>query len=619
MKLKQLFRIWGCLLYLQLLIGTNVLLAQDKTLSDTVFFLANKKGIWGKIGKGLSVNNPEPVFPVNGAVKNQNAFEAYRGKAIRYIFIQKQNFERSVNDTNRVVRNIFNSIGDALHPSTANRVILNNLFFNEGDTLYPALLADNERYLRQLSYLQDARITVRETGVDSNSVDVIIICKDVFPLGGSIDEGSPSTVSFEVNDDNLVGTGNRIRFMNYYDMNRNPRYGWGAEFMKRNLWGSFLDLAVGYQNQAPAYNSGRREETSIYLNGSMPLVSPYHSWTGGFEIAKHYTQNLYLSDSLYNSDYKYHYRVFDGWIGHNLGARKTLRENLPQARLRRLLAIRGIHRIYSDMPDAAKSGYDIRYSDLVSVLGTFTLFEQDFYHTNFLYGFGRNEDVPEGFRIAITGGWSKRDNVSRPYLSFEYDRAYFSRRKNYWNYSLRGGAFYNNSRIEDISVLASFDYFTRLRKLGKGNWFLRHFISGSATQLINTVQNEPLRLSSDYGIPQLYDPELKASSRITFNAESVFYNTWKLAGFSFAPFYFANVTYMKRIGFQIESGDIFTAVGGGVRTRNENLVFGTMELRVFYYPRPTATRNPWNISFNTNLKYKYESQLVKRPDFVIVN
>jgi hypothetical protein len=180
------------------------------------------------------------------------------------------------------------------------------------------------------------------------------------------------------------------------------------------------------------------------------------------------------------------------------------------------------------------------------------------------------------------------------------------------------GAYYNNARLEDISFLGSFDFFSKLRALG-GHWYLRHFFSGSITQLINTVQNEPLRLSSDYGIPQLNEPDLKASSRLTFNGESVFYNTWKFLGFSFAPFVFANITYLKSIGRQIDKGDIYTAVGGGIRTRNENLVFGTMELKAYYYPRLTWNRAPWNITFNTDLRFRYVSQLVRRPDFVIVN
>jgi hypothetical protein len=156
-------------------------------------------------------------------------------------------------------------------------------------------------------------------------------------------------------------------------------------------------------------------------------------------------------------------------------------------------------------------------------------------------------------------------------------------------------------------------------RLGQGKWYLRHFLGGSITQQINTTLNEPLRLSSDYGIPQLSDPLLKASTRLSINGESVFYNTWKFFGFSFAPFAFGNITYLKPIGSIFEKGEIYTAVGGGVRTRNENLVFGTMELKAYYYPRTTGSMNQWNITFNTDLRFKYISQLIKRPDFVMVN
>src|SRR5258705_576707 len=100
----------------------------------------------------------------------------------------------------------------------------------------------------------------------------------------------------------------------------------------------------------------------------------------------------------------------------------------------------------------------------------------------------------------------------------------------------------------------------------------RHFLSGSITQLARTFLNDPLRLSSDYGIPQLNNPDLRASTRVSFNGETVFYNTWKLVGFSFAPFVFTNVSYLKTIGANVKTGDVYAAFGGGARTRNENLV-----------------------------------------------
>lgn len=595
--------------------------SQEKTSADTVFFLAKKKGLLGKIGKSLSVNNPDILLPEEGAVKNEAVFNPFRGKIIRKIFLEQAGFNKSVNDTSLEIRNLFNDIGNKLHPGTKEKVIKRNLFFSPGDSLYPYLLADNERFLRELSYLQDARILAKAIPGNADSVDVIIITKDVFPLGGSLEEGSEKSASFEVNDDNLLGSGNKIRIRNLLDASRTPSYGLGFEFLKRNIAGSFINLTMGYRNESPTFNSLRREENNLYLLGDLPLVSPYHAWTGGFEIARHFTTNGYLGDSLYQSDFKYSYRIFDGWVGYNIGARKQLTQNF-KSRLKRVIALRGIHRSFLSIPNLYQTKYDSRYSNLVSVLGSVTVFEQDYYHTNFLYGFGRNEDVPEGFSLSLIGGWTNRNDISRPYAGFEYNRNYFSQRKNYINYTLKLGAYYNEkgTGFEDMSLFTSVDYFTKLRKLGAGKWYLRHFISGSFTQLARTKLNDPLRLTSDYGIPELINPtDLEASTRISLNAESVFYNTWKLVGFSFAPFSFASFTYLKSIGRNVNTGDVYSAVGAGVRTRNENLVFGTMELKAYYYPRISGVMSQWNITFNTDLRFKYNSQLFKKPDFAVLN
>ena len=596
----------------------SVSMAQSPATLDTNLIPAPKKGLLDKFVKSLTINNPEPEIAKNGILKNESAFTRFRGKIIRNIKVENIGFSRFVNDTTKKIKNIFNDIGETLHTKTSNRVVFNNLFFTKGDTLYPGLLADNETFLRQISYLQDARILVKESENGTDSVDVTILCKDVFPIGGSMDEGTTKNVSFEVNDDNLFGTGNRIQIQNYFDVDRNPNYGFGFQFLKRNVHGSFINLAIGYQNQAPAYNSGIREEEAFYFMGELPLVSPYHSWTGAFEIATHKTHDLYNSDSIYNSILKYNYRLLDGWFGYNIGARKQLQQNF-KSRYRKLVALRGIHRNYSSVPDQYKDIFKNEYTNLLSVLGSYTIFEQDYYHTNFIYGFGRNEDVPEGFNLSFTGGWTKLNNFSRPYLGFGYQRNYFSNRFGYLNYKLQLGTYYRNDSFEDGSILTSLEYFTKLRKLGNSTWYVRHFLNGSITQLFNTFLNEPLHLSSDYGIPQLSNPLIKASTRITFNAESVFYNTWKFIGFSFAPFGFTNITYLKPIGGIISAGDVYTAIGGGIRTRNENLTFGTLECKAYYYPRITGTTNQWNITFNTGLLFRYTSQLVKKPDFVVNN
>jgi len=93
-----------------------------------------------------------------------------------------------------------------------------------------------------------------------------------------------------------------------------------------------------------------------------------------------------------------------------------------------LVSIRGIYRRYEAIPKYYQTNYGSDYADLATVLGSLTVFEQDYYHTNYIYGFGRNEDVPEGFSMSLIGGWTNKNNISRPYMGFDYQRNYFTRK-----------------------------------------------------------------------------------------------------------------------------------------------------------------------------------------------
>ena len=78
-------------------------------------------------------------------------------------------------------------------------------------------------------------------------------------------------------------------------------------------------------------------------------------------------------------------------------------------------------------------------------------------------------------------------------------------------------------------------------------------------------------------------------------------------------------TYLRTVGQPIDKGDIYSSLGSGMRIRNENLIFGTIELRSFYFPRTNRQVSPWNISLITNLRYKYNSSIISKPDFVQIN
>ncbi len=67
------------------------------------------------------------------------------------------------------------------HFNTNEIIIRKNLLFHEGDTISPLNLSDNERYLRELPFIDDARILV--VPVSGSEADIIVVTKDIYSLG----------------------------------------------------------------------------------------------------------------------------------------------------------------------------------------------------------------------------------------------------------------------------------------------------------------------------------------------------------------------------------------------------------------------------------------------------
>lgn len=618
MKRCYKINVFCCHLFFISIIGLPSFCFSQKQKNDTSTVSKTANKLIKSIVKSISVSNPITGIPNNSAEKNAIEFEPYEGKFIRNITISKIAFNKLLNDTSVNNPNFFNQIGNKLHSKTNHSVILKNLFFKPGERVEPNLFSDNEKFLRDLPFLQDARILIQPVVNNEDEVDVVILVKDVFPIGGSVSEVNTNLLDVEVNNDNVFGSGNRLRIRQLLDTKRNPNYAYGIEFLSRNIAGSFLNIAAGINFERPTFNTARREENAYFIRGDLPLVSPYHAYTGGFELSINNTQNAYSSDSVYNQQFRYGYYNADLWMGYSLGAKERMIDNLG-TRKREIISARLVNKYFTTRPDTLKTIYDSRYNDITGILFSYTVFERDFYHTNFIYGFGRNEDLPEGFSLSITGGWADRQDVSRFYFGAEYQRSYFNNKKAFLNYTLKAGGYLNKTKPEDISGLASVELITPLKRLKRRNWFVRHFLSGSVTVQKSIHLNDPLQVSSIFGIPKIRNTRVDGTARVTINAESVLYNTFKLVGFNFAPFVFSNISYLKLSAADPAEGAVYSALGAGLRTRNENLVFGTIELKAYYFPKVVANMNRFNISVSSNLRFRFQTDLIRKPDFVVVN
>jgi hypothetical protein len=109
---------------------------------------------------------------------------------------------------------------------------------------------------------RDAAIVVYKSIASNDSVDVIVLTRDVFSIGGrfSINKERMRPI---IREENLAGTGSRLEFSGIYDLTRDPRGGFGAEYIHRNIGGSFLDTKIGFKTFQPALVNNRYERTII--------------------------------------------------------------------------------------------------------------------------------------------------------------------------------------------------------------------------------------------------------------------------------------------------------------------------------------------------------------------
>ena len=605
----------SCLLVLSLCLVVQAVRAQSDSLqrNNDTFILAKRAGLLGKIGKGLMIRAITP----DTIIKIDQTYAKFMGYRIREICIQELGFGASIHDSNSTIQNLIIKASDRLHVKTKEQIIRNNLFFKVGDLVFPLLIADNERFLREQFYLQDSRIElVGDTA--SKTVDIYIITKDILALGGKFKLHDTHRVETTVSDENNFGRGNRLAVKLLYDLERTPRPGIGASYDFRNIKGSFVDVSFGWQNAKASIADGLNQEKEIFCSIIKPLVSPYFPLTYAISAAYHQTNNRYLSDSSYLKYGRYEYLLVDAWAAYNLGANRFTKKNNAEKRLRKFVSARFVQQQFYVVPKVFEGEYNFLYTDLRAMLGAFTIAKQEFYKARYVYGFGRNEDIPEGFSVALLAGYTNKSARGRGYYALDLERNYFTKSRSYFNYNIKLGAFLHEKGFEDLSWLFSLDYFSKLKKIDK-NWTRRIFLNGSFTRLNNIVLLDPLYLSSSFGLPEFSNPSTVSRIRATVRGELVLFNRWSFYGFKFAPIASASFSLLTPYLKDFLQSDGYSSFSVGLRSRNENLVFGTMELRAYCFPRKNGDMSTFKIDFKTNLRFKYNSQLLKRPEFIVVN
>jgi hypothetical protein len=540
----------------------------------------------------------------NDTILNQRSedyFARFTGKIVRTINIDHVGFEKSIYDSSRRVKRVITKLANQLHTDSRQRTIREHVFIRPGKPLNPHLLADNERYIRARDFILDCRIIVTPIP-ETDSVDLTVFTRDVFSFGASAAGSFPNAPQLGVFDANFLGRAQRLEFTTLFEESRHPSLGLATQYRKSSLFGSLIDMQLEYTQLDHEASIGSEKEYRAALRLTRPLASPYSRWAGGFELSNNWSKNLYRKpDSLFLD---YDYRVIDGWVGYNIGVNKAV-----QDRGRHFVAFRYFDGYFENQPDQEIYREQRLYNNSSGYLGQVTFYKQNFYKTRYIYGFGRTEDVPSGFSLSVTGGYVRFLGMERPYAAVSYSLSRASRRGNIYRLDWQSEGYYSQGRFEDVVFIAGATYQTRAANLDHSK--IRNKIGLTYTQILKRTTSDWLTITRQQ-IPGFHTDSLQSSKRLAFHWESTLYTNVDLAGFRLAPFLAGDVTVVDCIRCP-DRHSFYSGITAGIRFRNENLIFGTVELRFTFIPRDEYGKQRFDFGAKNNLRLIYTGTFVQPP------
>lgn len=568
-----------------------------------------RKKIEDKLIERITVNGKRKDSLINQ--RSETAFLPWQGRIVRNIIIEPIGFEKNFYDTTRQTRlRILAQLGNRLHTNTREAMIRDNLFVRRGKPLDPYKLADNERYLRDLDFMLDATITVKPLEHTTDSVDLIVFTRDVFSIGGSFSPRSADRYRFGIYDVNVGGYAQRLELNGLYEADRHPESGYQVLYNKTSVAGSLINATLSYTELNNGASLGRENEYAVFFKLDRPLVSPYSRVAGGLEVSQNWSVNLYNIDEADFRRYRYH--LTDFWVGYNLGIR-----NRAENRGRHFVGIRVFDQHFQQRPEQLVELDNLIYNNQTYWLGEMSFFKQNFYKTRYIYGFGRTEDVPYGRQLTLVAGKVKQLNLDRPYIGAEFSTSAVRRNGDFTTINLSAGWFVRNGEAEDIVLTGQASFFSRI--LEWGSMKVRQSLVFSYSSLHRQQTLLPLTLRSELGLRSFPADSLLGNKRMAVQAETLLFTPASILGFRMAPLVFAGVGSIAQENENLFRQPAWYSVGAGIRTRNENLVFGTIDLRFFYFPRTTEGISNFRISLSSNLQVKYTAGFVKKPQMVRYN
>jgi hypothetical protein len=549
-------------------------------LSDSIFMSTPKRinrelySLLQKFYNPKPKNKKIPVTNVN--------LTAYDGLIIRKIQLKTLNvFSGSIEDTSYVPSTWTEKAITAIHFNTRDKIIRKNLLFQKDDRLDVFLVAENERLIRELPYIRDARFLINPIPGSPDSIDVILLLKDLIPLGLSAELARPDAGNASIGYYNIFGYGHQFETTTYWDGRHTPFLGYRLSYGIPNIQGSYISSDLEYTHRWNTDMSRIRIERNFRTVGI--------KYAGAVELTNaDLHRDLILIDTTI-SNITWKYTNYDVWAGRLFSIRKG---NTAGSRKGLFLSGRVFYNYNREAPQTEEHHF-YAFQDKTMLLFSTGYTYRGFRKDNMIYSFDRIEDVPYGYMFQITSGYEWGQYVARPYLAANVSFGkYMPRHYLYGQFGY--GTFFDNHSLEQGTIELQLKGFSNLkswRRFQNRNFFTFTYLNG-----INRFKDEFTELENNGGIPGLYSKSLRGNEKFVLNLESVLFSPYRLLGFRFAFFASVDLGFIKTENLRFFESTPYSGLGLGVRIRNEQLVFDTFEIKFSIYPGMPADADPMYIN-----------------------
>jgi hypothetical protein len=509
--------------------------------------------------------------------KSEEDFIEYRGKFIRKISVLRLNiFGEAVVGTPSPEDPALVRLINRTHIDTREGKIEDFFLMHEGEPLDPFRLADTERLIRNTQYIQDARIEVIPAESSPDSVDLVLLTRDVWSLGINVSVIDLQRYRAKVYERNLLGLGHGLEYEADMDFSDSRQVDHTALYRVSNIEGSFIDGEVKFVD-AHHLKWNR-------WNISRGYVSPEIRYIGALTI-----EGKESFEEGTEPETRQYDRV-DIWIGRTfpLGTRPA-----SDSGRRRLIPAVRVTRTDHHLRPYADADTNRTYHDRTATLASLTLTELSYRTDRLILSYGRTEDVPYGFLAVATGGIESGEFLKRPYTGISLSYGNYTGKGGYLLTRAGIGAYIRNDRAEDGTLSLVFAGFHRLVPLGGG--LLRTITYADYILGLNQLPTSQVRLEGNRGqITGLSGTNIRGKQRLVLRLESIYFTPWNWYGFRLALLGWAETGQVGPDWNSFLEEKYYSSLGTGIRVHNERLIFSAYELSFIWIPTaPEGAETDW--------------------------